>query len=462
MFRPNIRWQLTLWYGGVLALVLVFFSVTVYVVMRHQLLQPLDQGLNEELADVLFEIRRASTNSGLHEWLDRRFAKHEGFDYQITTRDGSRFFVSDRMATKDFHVAKTVSETPMFRSEAILSSGNWRVVSVIQKGPEGDLTVQVARSLDTFDHASADLLATLTSVGALTLLVTMGGGYFLARRALAPVFHMSQTADGISAERLHQRIPIENPNDELGALGATFNRVIERLERSFLEIQRFTADAAHELRTPLAVMRNEAEIALRSARSPDEYATVIENLLEEINSLTRLADRLLFLHRSDAGLQNAKREPVALDQVLRDVVSNMQLVAEHKGVELILQDEGVRIVGDDGFVRRVLYNVLDNAIKYTQPGGKVVVACRNKDGRALVCLEDTGVGIAPEHLPHVFDRFYRVDPSRTGESGAGLGLAITKALVKNLGGTIDLQSRLGEGTTVLLDFPTSVESRSSA
>jgi heavy metal sensor kinase len=462
MFHPNIRWKLTLWYGGVLALVLVIFSGTVYLVMRHHLLEPLDQGLHEELADVLFEVRRATSSSALHEWLDRRFAKHEGFDYQITTRDGGRFFFSERMANKEFRVPRTVCETPTFRSEAIPALGNWRVVSVLQKGPEGVLTVQVGRPLEAFDHASGELLATLTSVGALTLLVTMAGGYFLARRALAPVFRMSRTADEISAERLHRRIPIDNPNDELGALGATFNRVIERLERSFVEIQRFTGDAAHELRTPLAVMRNEAEIALRSARSPEEYARVIENLLEEINGLSRLADRLLFLHRNDAGLHVAKREPIAVDQVLRDVVANMQLVAEYKGVGLTLQADGVWAVGDDAFLRRMLYNVLDNAIKYTASGGTVTITCRNKGGRARVSVQDSGVGIAPEHLPHVFDRFYRADPSRTGESGAGLGLAITRALVKNLGGTIELRSEPGVGTTVLLEFPAPVESHSPA
>jgi heavy metal sensor kinase len=259
---------------------------------------------------------------------------------------------------------------------------------------------------------------------------------------------MTHTATQISAERLNQRIDVDNPDDELGALAQTLNQMIERLERSFTEMQRFTADAAHELRTPLAVIRNEAEVALRSTRTTEEYSRVLENLLEETNRLSSLADQLLFLCRQDAGLQLPKREKVAMDSLLKEVVANMALVAEAKGIDLSLEGEcGCDIAADGGQLRRVFYNLLDNAIKYTEPGGKVTVATRTVNGCITVEVRDTGIGIPQEQLPRIFDRFYRVDPARAGENnGTGLGLSICQSVVRAIGGTITATSTEGRGS----------------
>jgi two-component system, OmpR family, heavy metal sensor histidine kinase CusS len=283
----------------------------------------------------------------------------------------------------------------------------------------------------------------------------VGGGYFLARRALAPVRRMTQTANRITADRLGERIAVDNPDDELGALAQTLNRMIERLGHSFAEMQRFTADAAHELRTPLAVIRNEAEVALRSPRTAAEYGRVLENLLEETNRLSHLADQLLFLCRQDAGLLPTVREAVAVDDLLREVVGNMQLVAGEKGVALSLaENPPCQLPGDRRQLRRVFYNLLDNAIKYTGASGRVTVSSQVADGRLCVVVADTGVGIAPEHLPRVFDRFYRVDPSRAGDGdGAGLGLSICQSIVKALGGSIRLESTAGRGTKAQVELP---------
>jgi heavy metal sensor kinase len=317
------------------------------------------------------------------------------------------------------------------------------------------LTVQVARSLASFDHESAELLFTFLLTGPLTLLAAVGGGYFLARRALSPVDRITATANQITADRLSQRIEVPNPDDELGALAQTLNRMIERLEQSFAEMQRFTADAAHELRTPLAVIRNEAEVALRARRSPEIYSDVLENLLEEVNRLSQLAERLLFLCRQDAGLQPPAREELATDELLREVVGNMHLLAEEKGVTLALgENPSCRVVSDPPLLRRVLYNLLDNAIKYTTAGGRVAIASAVHGGAWSVTVADTGVGIAPEHLPHVFERFYRADPARTGDGGgAGLGLAISRSIIRALDGSIDLASTLGVGTKVEVRLP---------
>lgn len=453
----SIRWKLTLWYGGVLALVLAAFSAVVFFVMRHQLLQRIDQGLTEELADVLYEVKRADNSSTLEMWLGRRFARHEGFDFQITRAGGERFFQNERMIDKSLPLPPVVPDehSPLFQTVAG-HTGRARTVSVAVQGPDGRLLVQVARSLASFDQESQALLFTFLVTGPLMLLVAVAGGSFLARRALAPVENMTRTADEISADRLSKRLQIDNPNDELGRLGSTLNRMIERLEQSFLDMQRFTADAAHELRTPLAIIRNEAEVALRAPRSSEEYCRALENLLEETVRLSTLADQLLFLCRQDAGLHQMNCQRVAVDTVIKEVVGNMQLVAEAKAVVLSFAGDAPTpcwISADAGQVRRVLYNVLDNAIKYTEPGGKVTVALHAENqGNVLVSIQDTGIGIPAEHLARIFDRFYRVDSARTGDNGAGLGLALCQSIMKSLGGTIHISSEVGHGTQATLTF----------
>jgi heavy metal sensor kinase len=450
MRRLSIRWKLTAWYGAVLAVVVVVFSTIVYLTMRHQLIERVDDGLSEELSDVLYEVRRAEDERSLSGWLDHRFAHHEGFDFQITRPDSSRFFYSDRLADDSLPLPdRRLSVEQSFRS--INQGGNqWRVIAVQVPGPGGPLTIQVARSLAQVQHELNELLSTFLIAGPLSLLGAIGGGYWLARRALAPVDTMRRTAEEITADRLARRIDVANPGDELGALAGTLNAMIARLEKSFGDMQRFTADAAHELRTPLAVIRNEAEVALRAPRSSDDYRRVLENVLEEASRLGTLAERLLFLSRHDAGLNRPAREEVAADALLADVTSNMQLVAQEKSIQLHLKrNDPCRIQSDGPLIRRVLYNLLDNAIKYTGASGQITVVGSVNADVWSVEITDTGSGISPEHLPHVFDRFYRVDPSRTEDSGgAGLGLAICRAIVVSLGGEILIESTVGQGTVV--------------
>lgn len=461
MKRLSIRWKLTLWYGGVLAVVLMLFSVVVYSVMRHQLLGRIDQGLDEELADVLSEVRRHKDSTNLLEWLNRRFAHHEGFDFEITDSGGKRFFTNPRLTERSLSFAEASGEeaSPRLQTVQVGSEGRWRVIAVQANGPERMLTVKVGRSLASFEHESQELLFTFILTGPLTLLIAVSGGYFLARRALGPVHAMTQTARQITADRLARRIAVDNPDDELGTLAETLNDMIERLERSFTEMRRFTADAAHELRTPLAVMRNETEVALRSARSSEEYCRVLENLLDETNRLSTMADQLLFLSRQDAGLQPRRDEEVALSDLLAEVVSNMQLLADEKKIRLIFEDgqphpQAARLKGDSRQLRRVFYNLLDNAIKYTPAGGEVRVMTRRDDSHLTVTVADTGIGIPPEHLPRIFERFYRVDPARSGDvNGAGLGLSICRSVIRSMGGEIHVESRVGHGTEFSVRLP---------
>jgi heavy metal sensor kinase len=266
---------------------------------------------------------------------------------------------------------------------------------------------------------------------------------------------MAADAEQITASRLDRRLDIPNPNDELGRLGATLNGMIARLERSFEETRRFTADAAHELRTPLTVIRNAAEVALRSPRQPEQYCRVLGEMLEEVERLTRLAEQLLFLCREDAGLIPLSATVMRLDDLVRDAVEHLRVVAEAKGLALeCTQLAACPIRGDADQLRRLLFNLLDNAIKFTPAGGTVSVGLERPNGEARVIVEDAGIGIPPEHLPHVFERFYRVDPSRNGDvEGTGLGLAIAQSIAEAHAGSIEMESTVGVGTRAILTLP---------
>jgi heavy metal sensor kinase len=451
----SIRWRLTLWYGAVLAVVVAAFGLAVYFTVRHLLLDRIDQGLSEELADVLFEIRQARTEAELSEWLERRFGQHEGFDFQITRPGGGRFFANRRLADDALPVpGANVSEIASYH-DASAGDLRWRIVSVQVDGPAGMLTAQVARTMEEFDHEMGELLLALSLAGPLTLLVAVGGGYFLARRALAPVDLLRRRTDEMTADRLDRRLPVPSPGDELGRLAGTINEMIGRLERSFAEIRRFTADASHELRTPLAVIRSDAEIALGSAAVPPEQQARLVSILEECDRLANLTDQLLALAREDAGVSRQVRERLDLTALAVGTAETMRPLAEAGGVRLAADGTApVWVEGDEARLRQVFFNLLDNAINYTPEGGHVEVRVEAVDGLAIATVRDTGEGIPAEHLPHVFDRFYRVDKARSRErGGTGLGLSIVRSVVAAHGGSIELDSALGRGTSARVLLP---------
>ena len=455
----SIRWRLTLWYGGVLTAVLVLFSIAVYVMMRHALLDRVDAILKGQAAKLLADVEQARDQQDLLARLERRSIGHKEYEYQVSRANGETLFRSERLGNSD--LSKPQFDAPMERTLAsaeLDGLGPFRVITEPAIGPDGPLLLQTALSLASDDHEMKELLGVLLLVGPLAVIGALGGGYWLARGALAPVERMRTAADEITAHRLDRRIAIQSESDELGRLAQTLNKMIARLEQSFTEMQRFTADAAHELRTPLAVLRNEAEVALRSPRDTAEYQRVLENVLEEAERLSRLADQLLYLCREDVGLQAIGKMDVRLDELARDVAGHMQVVAQQKGINIDTQQlHPCTIQADAERLRRVIFNLLDNAIKYTPDGGKVAISSSGNGTGAVFAIADTGIGIAPVHLPRIFNRFYRVDQSRSNDdnrlSGTGLGLAICKAIIESHDGTVSVDSEISRGTVVTVRLP---------
>ena len=248
---------------------------------------------------------------------------------------------------------------------------------------------------------------------------------------------------------------MDHPNDELGRLSATLNAMLDRLDQTFAAMRRFTADASHELKTPLATIRTEAEVALQTARSFRDLAEVMESIVEESGRLGRLADRLLDLSREDSREPTEHVPASRLDLAVREAVSRAEVSALRAGVALRLTDFSRAIVAaDPDRLAQVFDNLLDNAVKYNRSGGSVLVRGWFEDGESVVEIADTGLGIPTEALDRVFDRFYRVDPSRSRRTGGiGLGLSIVRVLVESLGGRIEVESNLGVGSTFRIRLP---------
>jgi heavy metal sensor kinase len=288
------------------------------------------------------------------------------------------------------------------------------------------------------------------------LLLATAGGYFVSRRALSPVDRITQTARSISADNLSKRLEVPRTGDELERLSETLNEMIARLEAAFRKISRFTADASHELRTPLAVMRTTAEVALRAGDVEAESRSALEQILVEIERTSHLVENLLLIARADSGDARLNKHPVDIVAAVDEACSQASVLARVKGIrfETRLPAKSLFVTGDRDALRRLFLILLDNAVKYTPAGGEFEVSLAEGEGYVIGAVKDTGIGIAREDLPFIFDRFYRVDRARSREQGgAGLGLAIGRWITEAHGGSITVQSELNRGSLFKVQIP---------
>lgn len=456
MSRLSIRWRLTIWYGAVLAAVLAVFGTSVFLLMSRGLQNRTDRALLDQMAVIEVELARTIPQGPSRE-LEARYSRHPAFDMQVTGADGSVLMLSERIRERGLPPpSRPATESDgVYESFRLGDNGRFRMLSRTIASGDIPLEVQIATSLRENDSQVGELLAILLLAGPLAVGCTLGGGYLLARKALAPVDRMAATAEEITATRLDRRLETPNPDDELGRLARTLNGMIARLERSFDEVRRFTADAAHELRTPLAILRNEAEVALRAPRDSEHYRTSLEDMLEEIEHLSQLSEALLFLFREDAGLGAQMRGVIRLDQVAREMADHMRVVAAERNQTLVLDAPSpCGVKGDQEQLRRLLFNLLDNAIKFTPAGGTIGIEVSCEQNQARLAVSDSGIGIAPEDLPRIFDRFYRGDSSRSRRTeGNGLGLSICKSIAEAHRATIEVESEPEKGTRVIVALP---------
>ena len=464
MWRPTtLRGRLILWYTGILTAMLALLGATSLMMLDHGLRSNIDDSLNSVARAIGESVRRPSFfPPGIEDTLES----------MLGPQLAARFFqLLDRYGQPDPRLVPTGRSKLPLSAEALRNAERGQAtLETVGLRPKTEKSfrlltwpvvrnnatvniVQVAMSLENVEATRSRFLLVLLILAPVALAGSALGGWFLARRALSPVNAMVEAARRIEAEDLTKRIPAPSSDDELGRLAVVLNDMLARLERSFGAVRRFSADAAHELRTPLTILKGEIEVALTSTDAPAEIREALVSCLEEVERLNSVVEDLLLMARMEGNALSARPTPVNLAQVLEDVAPALSELAARAGNSCTVSSApALWIEGYDSLLFRLVFNLAENAIKYTPAGGEIEVTLRQQNGSAVLEVKDNGPGIAADTLDHIFDRFYRGDPAREG-SGAGLGLALVRSIVQLHQGQISVSSTLGEGSCFQVTLP---------
>ena len=489
MFLKSIRFKIVFSYTVILVLVLSLFSAMVYINLRKTLNNDLNDMLQlkaegvEESIDTYWEIEK---NEGIatgaaeeafskinnlnfrriaERWVEEQSSDPEllGIIVSILGPKGERItssgnFPGISFADKENLEAALIGQT-RFEDRVFYKtpSGNAELMRVfalpVIEDNKLSYIVQVASPMTVFQNALNKLRFNFLLMLPLAVFLSSIAGVFLAALIIRPVKNIIGSVRRITAENLKLRIQLPETKDEIRELVDTFNAMLEKLDESFSSQTQLIQDVSHELRTPLTIMRGEIEVALKKARSPEEYIAVLESGLEEISRLGLMIENLLILSRYDSHEVSMDINRVSISGLLNEIVSDIQRLAKRKGVSIARRgSDDILINGDEHQLRRAFLNIIDNAIKYTPEGGKILISLKTFEGLTRVKVTDSGIGISPENLPFIFDRFFRVDKSRSGE-GYGLGLSIAKSIIEAHKGSLSIESEPGRGTTVIINLP---------
>ncbi len=447
----NVRTRLTFWYVFALTVILLIYAgistILVFINLRNNLDHQLEQ--DYEIIEDLIDVTPAGTVT-IDEEDDPYF--HERW-FEIWSSDGKLLYESHPFTGQSLppiSPAGKIKSGFHFRSLKLANNVRVRVLNG-KINIEGNwLFIRLVRGEDRLWHELATFVWLMLIALPVAILVAGWGGYLLAKKFLAPVDRMAEKARKIGEENLQERLPVINPDDELGNLAQAFNELLERLQKSFERRKQFPSDAAKELPTPLTAIRSIGEVGLQDHKDARHYREVIGSMLEENRRLTHLVDNLLFLSRADAGSLAVHPEEIDLSSFVKQTVEFIQALAEEKNQTIAVTGEpNLTVRADRTLLKQALLNLLDNAIKYSPENSRITVHLkRRKEQSVIIEVKDQGPGIPPEHRGKIFERFYRVDKGRSRETGgSGLGLAIVRWAVEVQGGRIELHSEPGKGSS---------------
>ncbi len=460
----GVRARLTLIYATFFALVLMALGLLAYRTLASRLLNSVDEQL-EEMATGLrgylrFPHGKPELVADPHDSEQMFFVQSAGRYAQVYDAGTGLLLYESRdldilnleLTPSEVHEAAQEPGIGEIESERI----HLRVHNSLVRPANGRIyLLRVGISMQPAHNALNQFRRTLLLLIPLGIVAAGLAGWWVARLALRPIRQLSSAAHAIRPSDLERRLPVRGTNDELDQLADAFNGVLSRLEQSVRQMRDFTANISHELRTPLAALRGEAEVALSIPRPREEYRRVLESQLEEFEKLSRLVNDLLTLARAESGSIALHSEPVDLPGLARAATGWLHPLAEDRGLALELETEGeIVVTGDPHWLEHMLLNLLDNAIKFTPEGGRIRVRVGTKDDQAVLEVSDSGIGIPADALAHVFNRFYQVEESRSGQSGGtGLGLALVSWIVEAHAGRIEARSQPGIGTSFQVFLP---------
>ena len=454
MAHWSIRSRLTIWYSLVLLAGLLLFGGAMWLVISHSLMASLDDALVAQAKGVRTVIQsdfRPEKPRHLYEELSEYVdATPEGNLTEVLDPQGHPIIESKVLNFKKSGLAGPDG----FGMEAV-SQRSYRTLTTTEVVKGQTFRFLVAVPLDSTEAMLRRSRTVFFWMAPAVLFMAALGGYWISRRALAPVDEITLSAQTIGIENLSGRLTVPATGDELARLSETWNAMLARLESAVKRLSQFTSDASHELRTPIALIRTTAELTLRRERSPETYREALRQIMAESDRTAKLIEDLLLLARADAGLPTLLLERLELTPLVRDVCEQGQVLAESRRLEISAEvpDEPVYVEANDPALRRLLLLLVDNAVKYTPAGGRIVVSLGRDAGGTTVAVRDSGIGIPESALPHVFERFYRVDESRNRDAGGtGLGLSIAKWLAERHHATIEAESVVGQGSTFRVRF----------
>jgi two-component system OmpR family sensor kinase len=468
----SVRTRLTLWYIGVLALVLVVFSIGVYVSLTRYMYAELDNELKNTVEGTQVSLQRelAEGETVIKAGTDA-LDEHIGPRQAAAIFDANGSLIAEDTALGDVHASLPPS-TSIKENQAGLytisgaNSTDGRRVAVKRVGIPSQAQpylIVISQPLDEVINRLRTIRLILFLAICSALVLAGLGGWFLARRSLAPVARMTEQARQMSAEDLEKRLPVTNPYDELGRLAATFNELLSRVDDSLSQQRRFMADASHELRTPLSVMRTATGVTLEQPhRRETEYREALKVVDEQARRLTRIVTDMFTLARADAGQRALNRTEFCLDRLILECVRAAEILGAGRGVRIRVDELAeTPYRGDEGLLRQLVINLLDNAVKHTPDQGEVRLTLKSQDAQLKIIISDTGSGIPPEAQSHIFERFYRVDKSRSRSeaselgAGAGLGLSIAQWIAESHDGYVKLQRSDRAGSEFVVSLPAS-------
>lgn len=465
MNTRSFSFRLVAWYAFSLTGIFILLCALLYLDLRHFLENDLRQSQARrarQIANTLL-VRIQQTGPAYVVNQIKNWYSPENNDrfIRITQAGGPVIYTSNAPNDGSFDPSEVPVRAPSSSTESFrtvkFSSGKTMVIAALNFQPPGNppYVVEFGALLDPVEAMLNHLFLQLIIGLPLAVVIITAGGYMLVRRALTPVEHITRAAESITQHNLSERLPVSETGDELERLSVSLNRMIGRLDDAFLNSKRFVADASHELRTPLTVLRGELENLVEDSRLDTETRERAAIMHEEAVRLSRIVEQLFTLSRLDAGEAQAEWKRFDLAGLAKTTAEQMSLLAEDKKISVACDaSQPVFVEGDSARLKQVVVNLLDNAIKYTQKGGAIHLRVRSVNGHAVLEVEDNGSGISGEALPHVFERFYRVDQVRSGDTeGAGLGLSIVESICTAHGAAVEAESTVGKGSRFRIKLP---------